>query len=298
MRRAIVAFVLCLAWPLTAQDALEPVRELYASADYEGALSAVKRLKSAADARTAVELDRYQVLCLVALGRTAEADAAIESILIRDPQYDPAASDAPPRIRAAFRQVRQRVIPELVRELYADGKAAFDRQAYPDAVRKLDETVRILRHPDLAEQADLDDLRTLAKGFLDLSRNAMAEAPPLAPAAVANTPPVPAARPAAPAPSASAAAPPPTDPVVLRQNLPVWPPALARGFFNAEFSGALEVEIDERGEVSAARIVTPIHPMYDPLLLEAARAWKYEPARRNGVPVKILKRVDIVLRPK
>ena len=298
MRRAVVAFVLCLAWPLAAQDALEPVRELYASADYEGALQAVKRLKDAADARTAVELDRYQVLCLVALGRTAEADAAIEGILIRDPQYDPAASDAPPRIRAAFRQVRQRVIPELVRELYADGKAAFDRQAYSDAIRKLDETVKILRHPDLAEQADLDDLRTLAKGFLDLSRNAIAEAPPPAPAAPAQTPPVPAARPAAPAASGSAAALPPTDPVVLRQNLPVWPPALARGFFNAEFSGAIEVEIDERGQVSIARIVTPIHPMYDPLLLEAAREWKYEPARRNGLPVKILKRVDIVLRPK
>lgn len=298
MRGVLVAFVLCLAWPLAAQDALEPVRELYASADYEGALSAVKRLKVGADARTAIELDRYQVLCLVALGRTAEADAAIEGILLRDPQYDPAASDAPPRIRAAFRQVRQRVIPELVRQLYADGKAAFDRQAYPDAVRKLDETVKILRHPDLAEEADLEDLRTLARGFLDLSRNAMAESssPALAPATA--LPPGPAARPAAPAASTPTATAPPTEPVVLRQNLPVWPPALARGFFNAEFSGAIEVQIDERGQVAVARIVTPIHPMYDPLLLEAARDWKYEPARRNGVPVKILKRVDIVLRPK
>ena len=55
----------------------------------------------------------------------------------------------------------------------------------------------------------------------------------------------------------------------------------------AEFRGAIEVDIDERGLVVGAEIAEPIHPLYDGLLLRAARDWQYEPARRNGQPVKV-----------
>jgi len=37
--------------------------------------------------------------------------------------------------------------------------------------------------------------------------------------------------------------------------------------------------------------------LYDPLLLVAARDWKYEPARINGRPTAVRKRVEVVLKP-
>jgi hypothetical protein len=30
----------------------------------------------------------------------------------------------------------------------------------------------------------------------------------------------------------------------------------------------------------------PVHPLYDPTLVEAAKNWKYRPAVKNGAPIK------------
>lgn len=87
-------------------------------------------------------------------------------------------------------------------------------------------------------------------------------------------------------------------PVVVQQLLPPWNPSAFGTQFQSEFRGAIEVTIDERGIVTSAHIVEPIHPVYDPQLLEAATRWRYEPARRGGEPVVSVKRVDIVLRPR
>ncbi len=200
-----LAFVLML-WSLAsgsaaAQDAVSQVRELYAAAAYEDALSAVDRLKAETLA-PALELDRYQALCLI------------------------------------------------------------------------------------------DDLRMLAVGFLDLSRASIPAATPAeVKAADEPTPPVRGG-------STSGGSPPSSDPIAIRQDLPPWSVTLVRSPYAAEFRGAIEVEIDERGEVVGASIVDSIHPSYDPVLLKAAQSWKYEPARRLGNPVKARKRVDVVLRPR
>jgi hypothetical protein len=50
--------------------------------------------------------------------------------------------------------------------------------------------------------------------------------------------------------------------------------------------------------VEAVEIVTPSDRQYDRLLLNAARGWLYEPARRNGQPIQSEKIVSIYLRPK
>jgi hypothetical protein len=44
-------------------------------------------------------------------------------------------------------------------------------------------------------------------------------------------------------------------------------------------------------------MINAVHPTYDLELLTAARLWKYEPARRNGVAVKSSKRISVVLHP-
>ena len=57
----------------------------------------------------------------------------------------------------------------------------------------------------------------------------------------------------------------------------------------------LEVTIDESGIVVNAVLRKPFHPSYDPQLVKAALAWKYEPARRAGVPVRFVKYIAIRL---
>ena len=184
-----------------AADALDPVRQLYASAEYEEALTALGRLKPETPA-SGLEIDRYRALCLIALNRDSEAARVIESIVAVDPLYQPSASDASPRVRTAFSVVRERVLPALARALYLEAKAAYDGKAYADAAQALERTVRVIDTIESPAKNELADLRVLASGFLDLSKAAAAPPAPAAPAApaqpeIAAPPPAPAG-PAAP----------------------------------------------------------------------------------------------------
>jgi TonB family protein len=83
---------------------------------------------------------------------------------------------------------------------------------------------------------------------------------------------------------------------VLKQEVPPLPFAIA-SLGIGEFRGIVEVQIDENGNVTSARILEPVHAVYDPVLLRAARDWKYQAPTIKGKPVSSLKRVEIVLRP-
>jgi TonB family protein len=284
--RLTLAILLIASASAAAQHSLDPVRNHYAAAEYEEALTAIGRLKSNADLGAVVEIDRYRALCLIALGRSAEADQAIEATVAMDPFYQPTATDASPRVRAAFAAVRQRVLPMVVRSLYASAKAAYDRKAFAEAADGLDKTVRVIDNLE-AINPELGDLRMLASGFLDLSKAAIAPVPP---------PPAPTPAPVeAPVALAPALPPPYSNVVAKRQELPRLPFALA--MTKGEYHGTVEVEINEAGNVVDARVTQSVHVLYDPLLLAAARDWKYVPAQVDGRPVAVRKRVDVVLKP-
>src|SRR5687767_1941422 len=107
--------------PAAAQETLQQVKDLYASAAYEDALGVLSRLQSP---EQRLEIARYRVFCLIALDRTAEAETAIQSILAEDPLYAP--DEASPRVIELFKRVKRQATPQLARTLYADGKAAMD----------------------------------------------------------------------------------------------------------------------------------------------------------------------------
>jgi TonB family protein len=285
----LLTTLMALAPQVGAADTLEVVRQLYASADYESALQALERVAAADGGTVGAETERFRALCLMALGRTADAELVMERIIRADPTYAPDEQD-PPRVRAAFASVRARILPDVARGLYAQAKAAYDRKDYAAAAPGFEQAMGLLDglSPD---DRTLSDLRTLASGFLDLSRAALAPPPPPAPAPAPVPPPVEAAPPAAPVESAS-------PPEVIQQVIPAWNPARFGAQSQLEFRGAVEVVIDENGAVVSARIAEPIHPAYDPELLEAATHWRYRPAQRNGKPVASNKRVDVVLRPR
>jgi hypothetical protein len=346
-RTAVVVVALSLASPALAQDTLAPVRELYASASYDEALAALDTIAAAGAPSVAVE--RYRVLCLVALGRAVDAERAIERIVRADPSYT-MGDEAAPRIRTVFEQVRGRLLPGIVRAIYADGKDAFERKAFADAERAFRSVIDMIDTPELINRPGMDDLRMVAAGFLSLARaqkteprmdddvetaaGAVEARPDTAEAVVepidaavaeptdatvaepveAVTPPIDAVAPPLEAfalPEAPLEERPPVttmtvvessvtlaesvvvEPVPIVQDLPPWTygemePAVPP-------RGAIIVDIDEEGAVTAARMDTPIHVLYDQELLEAARAWRFEPALRDGRRVPSRARLEVEL---
>jgi hypothetical protein len=57
--------------------------------------------------------------------------------------------------------------------------------------------------------------------------------------------------------------------------------------------GLLELLIDEQGRVVGITVRMSIHPLYDPLLIAAAREWRYKPAMFSGTPVKFRKLIQV-----
>jgi hypothetical protein len=293
VRLAAVVAWLATATPAVAQDPLAPARDLYVSARYEEALTVLDGVKKR-EATQAVVLgavEQYRALCLMALGRPRDAEAAIEALV----RYDPLRSlpdDTPPRLRTLFVDVRGKLLPDLVMQEYVAAKRAFDTKDYETASRKFRDVLAMLGEPELRNRGA--DLETLAGGFLTLSTAALetsAPAPPAAPEAAAEVP--------APGP---APAPEPrlytirdgdvVPPLTIRQSLPPFPAQLN---LRVRASGIVEVVVDERGRVEQVSIVEPVHPVYDPIVIKAAASWLYRPAMRGDQPVKFRKMVQVTL---
>jgi hypothetical protein len=309
---AVAMLTLTIAPQVKANEALAEARELYASAAYKDALTTLNGLR---DGEHSLEerrlIDLYRTLCLVALGRQAEADRAVESMIAQDPLYRPSTEDLSPRMRSAFSEARKRMLPSIIQQMYSDAKAVFDRQDFSAAAARFQQVLDGLADPDLgaaAAQQPLADLRTLATGFHDLSVKAMAP-PPLPPAAARPSPePATAARPSpepsvAARPSAESAVPVPSRlysaedrrvvaPVVIQQRIP---PIRAKVLTAA--TGVVEVIINTSGTVESARMSTPLNGLHDNLVLAAARTWSYQPAKLEGAPVRYRKSVEVKLLP-
>jgi TonB family protein len=291
------SMVIALAAPARAQlrdgreNPLTAARDLYASARYDEALAVLNGLPSDAVASDRKSIEQYRSLCLLALGRGAEAESAIAAVVTADPLFMPGEADASPRVRLAFSEVRQRLLPQIASTRYAAAKAAYDRKEYSSAEGQFRNLLALLDDPQMGGR--LGDLRTLASGFVDLA--SAAAAPPPEPKK-ADLP-----APAAPAPSAAAPKEPHvwmadeagvTPPVALRQDVPRVPSAISA---QARERGLLEVVIDEQGRVTNLALRLPIHPMYDPQLLAAAREWRYKPATVDGAPVKFRKLIQVTV---
>src|SRR3982751_6842660 len=96
------------------KDPVGAARELYASARYDEALAALNDLRpSEATPGDRRSIDQSRSLCLLALGRGTEAEGAIAAVVTADPSYQPSETEASPRVRAAFSEVRRRLLPGI-----------------------------------------------------------------------------------------------------------------------------------------------------------------------------------------
>ena len=289
---SLVTMLLMAATVRAEQDSVAAARDLYASAAYEDALAVLNRLPGSGrpvdETRT---IEQYRAFCLLALGRAAEAEHAIESVISADPMYRPSV-DLSPRVRTAFSDVRRRVLPAIIQQKYAQAKAAYDRKEYAAAADLFSRVLETMSDPDVATQVDrapLSDMKMLALGFKDLATTASAPPPPLPAAAPAPVPePVVPKAPRIYTSSDGDVSP----PVAVRQDLPAYP-----GQVVIPRQGLLEVLIDENGLVEGAVMRVSVSPHYDQLAVAAARAWRFRPATLNGAPVKYRKAVQVTIKP-
>ena len=291
-----VAIVLVSWWTMVgspaadaAQDQLARAKDLYTSAAYDEALEALGDYKPAA--ADAIEANEYRAFCLLALGKTDEATRAIEQIITAHPSFQPPEALASPRVQEAFRTVRRRLLPAIVRQTYTSAKEAFDRSDFDAAAKEFDRVRTLLNDTDVADSGDLADLRLLSKGFGELIQKMS----------------TPAALPAVPvaSPPSSAEAVPEGDhvyghddpdvtpPVVISQTVPSFRPT---GQQSDKAEVALVILIDETGSVASVRLQGTLGGPYDAMLRQAAARWKYQPATKNGRPVKFQKAVAIRLK--
>jgi len=292
MRVLIVTAMLLAATGAAAQDNLTAARDLYASAAYDDALEVLNRLRSSEHPATQSRaIEQYRAFCLLALGRSADAEKAIEAVVVAEPTFQPGESDASPRIRSAFTTVRRRMLPSIIQLKYATAKAAYDRKDFGAAADGFAQVLAALSDQDVAveaKQPPLSDLKTLAGGFQELAAKAAAPPPPPPlPTVAAAPPPVPAA-PRVYTGGESGI----TPPAVINQALPPFP-----GQIVIPRTGKLDLVIDEAGAVESATISGSVTPTYDAMVLTATRAWRYRPATVNGAPVKFRKTVQITIKP-
>lgn len=284
---------LCLCGPAAlasrAEDSLAAARDLYAAAAYRDALTMLDALKSRRPAAgEAIEIEKYRAFCLLALGRTGEAEEAIVTLLGVQPRFRLNEDEVSRRIFTVFEETRRRTLPRVMQRVYEQAKQAYDRQDFEQARAGFGEVVSLAGSADIPGDGRLvQDLQTLARGFLVLVG---ANAPPLRgtplalPAII-----VPATKTIYDAGDTGI-----VPPVVVEQRVPAWPPGLQPA---RSTTGVIEVTINERGEVESAAMAPPFNTVYDEVLLTAAKTWRYRPALCGQQPVKFRRRIQIVAGP-
>jgi protein TonB len=318
MQRRLAVFLVLSALGAVPVGAQEPrlatARDLYASARYDEALAILDAVKPGDGASTIERraVAQYRSLCLLALGRGDEAEAAIAAVIAADPTYQPSETDASPRVRNAFSDVRRRMLPDIATRRYQEAKALYDSKHWEEATAGFRDVLGLLDDPDMGGR--LADLRVLVTGFIDLSVAAATPPPPPppapepapagiisgpasaepAPAGAALAVPSTAAAPAPPARPAIASADDPgvIPPVTVAQDVPKVPASILQ---HCQERGLLEVTIDEQGRVVGVSVRASIHPLYDSMLLEAARGWRYRPATLDGEPIAFRKVIQIAV---
>lgn len=292
---AAVLAIVVLPNVIWAQESIQAAQTLYASASYDEALALLDRLQvqqlPPGDIRS---VQQNRALCLLALGRSQDAEVAIAAVVNADPRYRPDESTASPRVRTAFRDVRVRLLPGIIKTRYNAARGLYDEQRWSEAVPALQEVQSLVTDHDLTDdqRKDVAEYKVLTEGFLKLAEAAAAPPPPPPPA------------PTAPAPEPPPVAPPSTvdydrvfdatdstvtPPVTIRQEMPHW----IKAGVALPGPGAVEITVSKSGAVERATIVQRMVSSYDRQVLDATKNWRYQPAQLDGRPVRFKKQIRI-----
>ena len=267
--------------PLASAIDIDRVRALYGAAAYEEALAAMPAINGE---EVIPDLEQYRALCLLALGREKEALVTVERVVRENPMFIPSPADTSPRMQAIFTSARSKLVPQIVKQAYAEAKGAYEAKKRDAAHAAFKRTIELIDSLPDAEKSPLADLRLLAGEFLTLT------APPPAP------PPPPTPTSGAPNDARKLESAEFVGPVAVREQLPAWVPPNSSAA-RTPFTGLLRIQIAADGRVTTAEIVRGSHPAYDIAAVTAAKKWVYKPATRGGQPVPSSKEIQIKLIP-
>jgi hypothetical protein len=306
--RVLCAVVVSLsaAATVSAQGPLTKAKALYDAANYEEALTTLATVHEP-------EAQQYRALCMLALGRAKDASGEVDSLIASAPTFEPSAEDVPPRFVSLVSDAKKRLLPSIARKTFSEAREQFKSGDRAEALKKFDLVVTLASTGAFKDTSDAEDLRTLASGFIELARASAPPRPaPTTPVPAPEPPKVAETTPAAPpvptgaaartpakakAPRPSATAPPASadviQPVAVRQTIPAIPSGITG---QGSPTASVRVEIGMDGHVVKASMQQSAHPLYDRLVLQAAREWLYTPAMLNGRPVPSEKVVTIQLR--
>lgn len=265
--------VFCVSSSAVGQVSEVDFKALYAAAEYDKALEVIASLDS-------LESQQYKALCLLALGRSADASTAIESLVNAAPTFTPSADDAPPRFVELVSKARQKLLPTIARRVFAEGRDQYSNKQNDEAVKQFSLVLTLLKDPAFTDANAKQDLETLASGFIDLAKAATAPVKVVAAAPEpVPTPPVAASGPPVPTPPTP---PKVVPPVAVVQTVPPMPTDIAS---RVGAKLVMVVQIDAAGRVTAATVKESAHPRYDRLVALATREWRYTPATLNGLAI-------------
>jgi hypothetical protein len=187
------------------------------------------------------------------------------------------------------------MLPDLVRERYADAKTLLETKQYGEAEVAFQDVQALVTAAESAAVAGtLADIRLLATEFETVAKDRAART------IIAGTP-VPAAG-AAPADLHVAER---TErgvvaPVTIMQRITLGDNAARfaaqRRASPTPLTADLIIIIGETGRVERAALARPVAPALDEDLVASALRWEYQPARRDGSPVKYAKTVRVEIR--
>jgi len=284
----LIALVLAIAQApvqTPAGDAnaeLAAARQLYANAAYDEALERLARVNPPPG--LADQVDTYRALCLLALGRSRESEQIIERVLTRNPKYTLDEADVSPRLVIVFRAVRSRLLPVTARNLYSLGRASYEAKKFDVAARQFREVVDLLASEPNPEPG-VADLRMLAEGFLKQIDAATAESSnatrEIGAGDVSTTGVI-----------YSILDRDVIAPVEISRPVPIMdsPPGGKPG----TYQGLVEIVIGETGRVMQVAIRKSIHPSFDADIIAATGHWRFQPATKNGKPVKYRRAYEII----
>jgi TonB family protein len=281
----------------SADNSLDAAIGLYLSASYEEALAALGQLSPGADPDQA---DKYRALCLLGLNRPQEAAEAIERLVTRKPLLHVDESDSPKLVQM-YRETQARLIPTAAKTLYTTAKQDFEQGDIATAASGFRDVLALIAEVHETHDTTLADLKLLAEGFGKLADQQLAAARPSATPVKAGADSREDADKLAPANERpvskiyDASDPDVAPPIAVMQKMPPWSPR--DDMEKKKYSGTVEIVIDENGSVASAAVTAPVYPSYDQRLLQAARSWRYKPARKGGQAVKYRRAVAVMLTP-
>ena len=79
-------------------------------------------------------------------------------------------------------------------------------------------------------------------------------------------------------------------PIPVRRVTPTYPMDLS--YYSISGSVVLRVIVDEKGKTRVVDIVSPMGFGLDQAAINAMNRWEYDPAKRDGMPVKVYVRVQ------